>query len=287
MARSSRPCEAACSQAPKLLPEVLDQECRIGAGDVADRLQAEAGELFRRLRADAVDLARRQRPDAGGDVGVAEQRQSVGLVELGGDLRQQLVGRDADRAGEAGALAHGRLEIQADRATGIVVDSGQVAQVGVDLVDAAILDQRRDLAHRALEQARVLAVLVEVDRQQHRVRREHCRLHHPHRREHAELARLVSAGRDDAAADVVAQRRELARAVGAQPRLARTTAADDHRAAAQLGIAQQLDRRIEGVHVDVGDEPGHEAATVRAYSPPRQGSAAAASACRGCRRMGR
>ena len=48
-------------------------------------------------------------------------------------------------------------------------------------------------------------------------------------------------------------------------RLAVAAAADDDRPAAQLGIAQQLDRRVERVHVEVGDQPGHPI-TVRAYS---------------------
>ncbi len=46
-----------------------------------------------------------------------------------------------------------------------------VGQIDVDLVDAAILDLRCQCAHCGLEQPRVLAVLVEVHRQQHRVRR--------------------------------------------------------------------------------------------------------------------
>ena len=92
--------------------------------------------------------------------------------------------------------------------------------------------------------------------------------------------RLVGARRDDAAADVVAQRPVRERAVGLAPRLVVAAAADDDRAAAQLGIAQQLDRRIERVHVDVGDEPGHGQGTVRAYSPtaPLADAAKAAAA---------
>ncbi len=39
-------------------------------------------------------------------------------------------------------------------------------EVDVDLVDAAVFDDRRDRSHRCLEQARVLAVFVEIDRQQ-------------------------------------------------------------------------------------------------------------------------
>ena len=59
---------------------------------------------------DAVDLARRQRPDARGDVVGAQDRQAVRLVELGGDLGEQLVRRDADRARQPGRRAHRVLD---------------------------------------------------------------------------------------------------------------------------------------------------------------------------------
>ena len=75
-----------------------------------------------------------------------------------------------------------------------------VGEVDVDLVDAVILDPRRDRAHRVLEEPRILAVGIEIDGQQHRVRRELRGLHEPHRRMQAEGAGLVGRGRDDAAA---------------------------------------------------------------------------------------
>ena len=41
-----------------------------------------------------------------------------------------------------------------------------------------------------------------------------------------------------------------------EARGAGAAAADHHRAAAQLGPAQQLDRGVEGVHVEVRDQAG-------------------------------
>jgi len=242
---------------PETLAEVLDEEPGVGRGGIADRVNAERGELFRRLRADAVDLACGQWPDALRNVCLRQERQAVGLVELGGDLREQLVRRDADRAAEPGRVAHHCLERKAHGAAGVVVNAGQLAEVDVDLVDAAVLDDRRDASHGRLEQARVLAVFVEVDRQQDCVGREHGRLHHAHGREDAELARFVGARRDDAAADVVTQREKAARAVGLQQRLAVAAAADHDRQPAQLRIAQQFDRRVERIHVEVSDQPAH------------------------------
>ena len=136
-----------------------------------------------------------------------------------------------------------------------------VGQVDVDLVDAVVLDLRRDRAHRGLEQPRILAVRVEVGRQQHRVGRELRGLHQAHRRVQAERPRLVGRRGDDAAPDVAAQRRERAdRAtrggIDRLHRLMAAPAADDDRPSRELRIAQELDRRIEGVHVEMRDQAG-------------------------------
>ena len=135
-----------------------------------------------------------------------------------------------------------------------------VRQVDVDLVDAVVLDPRRDRAHRVLEEPRVFPVRVEIGGQQHGVRRELRRLHQPHGRMQAQRARLVGRGRDDAATGVVAQCRERAdRSAGAgvhEPRLVPAATTDDDRPADELRIAQQLDRRVEGVHVEMRDQSG-------------------------------
>jgi hypothetical protein len=128
-----------------------------------------------------------------------------------------------------------------------------VGQVDIDFIDAAVFDVRRDGGHGVLEQARHLAVGVEIDRQQDGVRRQLGRLHHAHGRAHAQRARLVGGGGDDAAPDIVAQARKRVAAVRPRHRLGVAPAADDHRQAAQLGIAQQLDGRIKRVHVEVGN----------------------------------
>ena len=77
-----------------------------------------------------------------------------------------------------------------------------------------------------------------------------------------ECTRLVGAGGDHAAACIVAQPCVLTRAIGARDRLVPPPAADHDRLAAQVGVAQQLDGRVERVHVEVGNEAlgwhGHE-----------------------------
>jgi hypothetical protein len=259
--------------------EMLDEPAALARGEVADRTHVQRLEPRGRLRPDAVDAPRRQRPYARRNVGRGQHRQPVGLVELRGDLREQLVRRHADRAGQPGGATHAVLDLLRDGADAAqpvvadrVVDTGHRAQVDVDLVDAAVLDQRRHLHDRRLEQPRVAAVLVEIHRQQHRVGRALRGLHQPHARVHAEVARRVGGGRDHAAALVVAKRRERARAVGVDHRLVAPPAADHHRQPAQLGIAQQLDRCIERVHVEVGDPArcGGHGAIVASWRAPRR-----------------
>ena len=94
------------------------------------------------------------------------------------------------------------------------------------------------------------------------------------RRRAAEGTRRVAGGGDDAAAHVVLQpRKKVDRNVGqvgrrpralgalgvqalAQLVLAPSCAADHHRQALELRVAQPLDRRVERVHVEVGDAAG-------------------------------
>ncbi len=205
-----------------MTPEVFDQPLRIGKGELADRVDAQRVELGARFRTDAVDLARGKRPDARRDVGRSQHRKAARLVEFGGELRQQLVRRDADRAGESRRGAHRFPDRPRDIARappgvvgriGICIDVlGQrhAGQVDVDLVDPVVLDLRRDRGDSGLEQPRIPAIGVEIGRQQDRVRCELRRLHQAERRMQAECARFVSRRRDDTAADVAGEGREPA-----------------------------------------------------------------------------
>ena len=188
--------------------ELLEEPQGIGLRQFADGADAERFELCRGLRADAVDPARRQRPDARRDVGSGNDRDAVRLVEVGGDLREQLVRRDADRRRQPGCGANRILDRSRDRkrAGAVVVraafarDIGRridVGQVDVDFVDAAVLDLRRDSGDRGLEQPRIPAVRVEIGGQPDRVGREARGLHESHAGMHAERARFVGRGRGD------------------------------------------------------------------------------------------
>ena len=112
-----------------------------------------------------------------------------------------------------------------------------LGHVEVGLVERERLDPRRDRAEDLEDRLRRGAILLEVGPDDRQVRAEPDGARHRHRRAHAERPRLV-AGRGDHAA-----------AGGA--------AADGDRLAAQRGIVALLDRRVEGVHVDVEDAAGH------------------------------
>src|SRR5581483_7023162 len=206
--------------APVARAEALDQ---IGEGpprELAESADAELRELRLALGPDAVQAPHGERPDARLEVGLGEHGKAVGLVELGADLREQLVRRDRDRAREPGRAQHAVL----DRASQRRRVAGQLGEIDIGLVDAVVLHDRRHLADRRLEQARDAAVLVEVDRQEHALRAKLVRGAHRHRRADAVGARDVVRGGDDAAARRVA------------------APADRDRLLAQLGPAQQLHR---------------------------------------------
>ena len=75
----------------------------------------------------------------------ADDRQPAGLAPVGGDLRDHLGGRYAERAREPGACPHDRLHRLGERA-GVVEGGRDLAQVEVALVDPRLLDGRHDLA---------------------------------------------------------------------------------------------------------------------------------------------
>jgi hypothetical protein len=132
--------------------------------------------------------------------------------------------------------------------------TGHVGEVDVDLVDAPVFDLWCQAPHGGLEQARVPAVFVEVHWQQHRLGCELRGLHDAHARVGTQGPRLVGGGGDHAAAGIVGQARKATRAVGRPHRRMGSASANDHRLPAKLGIAQEFHRRVERVHVEMGDE---------------------------------
>ncbi len=194
-ARLVQPCAIA-------LAEVLDQPGLLARGEVADGVQAMGLELLVGARADAVDLAAGQGPDAGGEVVDGDNADAVGLVELAGKLGEQLVGRDANGAGELRHFEDALLDAARQLAATVAFAAGDVGEVDVDLVDAAVLHHRRDLRDSAFEEPGDTAYFVEIHRQQDGVRAELGGLHQAHGGADSELAGGVGGGGDDAAAGV-------------------------------------------------------------------------------------
>ena len=162
------------------LAEMADQESRLLRGQLANGVDGQGRQLFPGLGADAVDLAHVERPDFFLQVGFVNDRDALGLVELAGHLGEQLVGRHADGTGQAGFLENLFLDQARQHPPALALATGHVGEVDVDLVDAAVLHQRGDLGDGALEQPRVFAHLVKIDRQHDGLRAQPGSLHHAH-----------------------------------------------------------------------------------------------------------
>jgi hypothetical protein len=188
------------------LAEVVLQPGRIGGGQIGDADNAQGLQPCRRLGADAVDAPGGQGPDAGGDVLGRHHGDPGGLLQVGAQLGQQLVGRHAQGARQPGGLTHGLLQVQGDGPGAIAAAVGvEGGEVQVDLVDAPILHLRGNGAHRGLEEARMVPVGVEVGGQQDGVRCQLGGLHQTHAGMHAQRPCLVGGGGDHASPCVVAQ----------------------------------------------------------------------------------
>ena len=209
--------------------ELLAQPRRIASGELADRRDAELGQACIGLGSDAGDLAGRQGPDTPANVIATDQGDTARFVEVGGDLGDQLVWRDTDRAAQPGRIENMLLQCQGEFA-GLRF---QRCQIEIDLVDAAVFDRIGHLPDCSLELARDHAVALEIDRQKDAVRAFSRRNRQWHARVDAECACFIRGGRHHAAAGRI------------------TTPADGHRAAAQVRTAQQFDRRVKGIHVEM------------------------------------
>ena len=195
--RSSRPCARSISQSARL-PTTASRSA-------AERLRTSTSfsmpcsrSLRGRHRADAPQRVDRQALQEALDPLGRDHGQAVRLLPARGDLRQELVGRDAGRRGQPGGLAdlllepprHGHAERFAPRVLG---------DVEIRLVERQRLDQRRDLAVEREDLLRHGAVLLEVRADDHQRRAQAHGARHRDRRAHAERPRLVARRRDDAA----------------------------------------------------------------------------------------
>ncbi len=222
---------------------------RVGAlaPQLADRRHAHRVERLHAFGSDARDAADRQRIEERLHLLRLDDRDAGGFAYVAGNLRHQLVGRDAQAAGQAVAgggdlVLHGRCERVrlGPRRLGRGV---QVRLVDADLFDDVALAQC--VEDPAAEGAVVRVVGGQVDGVGSAPPRRRDR----HARADPVRPGLVAGGGDDAAASALVR-------VGA----------DDDGAAFQLGPPLHFARREEGVHVQVDDDPvvGHRVGAVAA-----------------------
>ena len=219
--------------------EALGQRRGRRRGELRDRLDPERLEPLGGLRADPGQQPRREAREALARLLAREHDEALGLLGVGGDLRHQPVGADADRAAEPGVgldLGDQAAHRRARRVDAREVEVGLVEAGDLDGVDLGAHAVHDALGHRA--------VGLEVRRQEDRLRAQPARASGRDGGEHAVAARLVGGGRDD------------------RPRAG---ARDHDGPAPQLGAAHQLDAHVEGVHVQMRHTPLHaEQATPRA-----------------------
>ena len=202
-----------------------DRVVRAQIGQAADPHPLQ---LLDRLRADAGDEARGRGGEALQRLLAGENDEAGGLAQLADDLGQQPVLRDPDRAGEPRVLAdlgddppHRRLR------------SEQPAEVEVGLVEPDHLDRLRVGPQDVHHPRRGLPVGRKVRLQIDRIGQPPPR----HRRRHRRM-------------DPSQPPRLIARRGDHRPR---PRPADHNRLPPQLRPPPQLDRRVEGVHIQMRD----------------------------------
>ena len=179
------------------------------------------------LGADAGQRPHGQRRQERGLAARGHDRDPARLAGVRADLGHHLAGRDPERAREPQALAHGQLD-QGGLLAGVALGQHQVA-----LVDAHLLDHRGQARDQRPHPPRPVPVGAVVGRQEHHLGTAAAGLGAAHGRADAVLARLVAGRRHHPAPGRIA--------------------AHDHRPPAQLGVPVQLDRRKEGIEVEMRD----------------------------------
>ena len=203
---------------------------------------------------DAPDHPHRPWPEKLLRLGLADHREAMRLVEIRGDLGEELVVAEADRAGHAQLVLHPLHEPRQHHRRWRTVQALGSGQVEKRLVERQRLDRRGQLFHEAADLFRRLGIERHARLQHHRVGAEVERLEHRHGRPHAADAGHVAGGRHDAA----------------------PATADDHRLVGELGVFAFLDAGIEGVAIHVGDREAAQLVMAHDPWPPAGGAAGAA-----------
>src|SRR6202042_512738 len=114
--------------------ELLYQPVTLTARQLPDAADAKLLEPCAHARPDAMNPAARQRPDLLGQIRLIDDGYAVRLLKLAGHLGEQLVGRHADRAGQAGVLVDCRLDAQRERPAAHFQSALGGAKVDINLI---------------------------------------------------------------------------------------------------------------------------------------------------------
>jgi hypothetical protein len=224
----------ASGQVPQPLshaPEAGVKVAAVPAEEVADEADSSAVERLLARGSDAPD-----EPDgaAGKEVtrlGAPDDGEAAGLVEVGGDLGEELVVRQAYGAGEAQLFLHPLGEEGEHDGGWRPVQPFGAGKVKEGLVEAQRLDAVRQLLHQGADRPGRVDIGGEPGLHHRGLGAEAQGLVHGHGRPDAADAGEVAGGGDDAA----------------------TAAAHDHGAVAEFGVVALLHGGEEGVAVHVRD----------------------------------
>jgi len=199
--------------------------------------------------ADAVECADGQGTKEVDLAGFGDAGESGGFAEVAGEFGEELVGGDADAGGEAAFGTDALLEGLGEglgAQQGVVVGAGTVAAVGGDIevgfVHGDLLDLGAGLGEERHDQVGFGAVMIHPWREEHGGGAQACCGAGRHGGPDAEPAGLIAGGADDAPA--VSGR------------------AHDNGLAAKRRVIALLDRREEGVHIEMEDDAVHAARRV-------------------------
>ena len=208
------------------------ERTRVRARQLPDRPDTGGVHPLERHPSHAPEPLDRQRIEKIAEMLRAEAQQAVRFRQVAQDLRDHLGRREADRHDQAGLIEHPAPERarHVNRRAEQLLCAGQIDK---GFVERQRLDDRTETFENLADFARDLDIAAHPAADKDSIGTELAGLRSRHRGAHAIFPRFV-------------------RGRGHDP--AQAAAADDYGLSAQLGTVENLDRRVERVHVGVRDD---------------------------------
>ena len=211
--------------------EAARQSGLVGGLQIGDEAVALARQALLRRLADTPDGADASGSEEGDGLFGADHREAARLVEIGGNLGEELVRRQPDGDGDADLGLDGAGEPSQRAGRALAMQALRAGKVEKRLVDGKRLDQRREAQHALADLPADSDIFRHVGLHHRRLGAERQRLEHRHGRAHALHPGEIAGGGDHAA----------------------LAAADDDRHVAQGRVVALFHGGVEGVAVDMGD----------------------------------